>query len=76
MFREDLLRDKRILITGGGTGLGKAMAHRFLEARRHPLHLRPPRRSPRKNRRRTFRRTKGTIHASPATSAISTPSKP
>ena len=31
MFRADLLRTKRILITGGGTGLGKAMAHRFLE---------------------------------------------
>jgi len=31
MFRADLLRDKRILITGGGTGLGKGMAHRFLE---------------------------------------------
>jgi NAD(P)-dependent dehydrogenase (short-subunit alcohol dehydrogenase family) len=31
MFRQDLLRDKRILITGGGTGLGKAMAHRFLQ---------------------------------------------
>jgi NAD(P)-dependent dehydrogenase (short-subunit alcohol dehydrogenase family) len=31
MFLPDLLRDKRILITGGGTGLGKAMAHRFLE---------------------------------------------
>jgi NAD(P)-dependent dehydrogenase (short-subunit alcohol dehydrogenase family) len=31
MFRNDLLRDKRILITGGGTGLGKAMAERFLE---------------------------------------------
>lgn len=31
MFRHDLLRDKRILITGGGTGLGKAMAHRFLQ---------------------------------------------
>jgi NAD(P)-dependent dehydrogenase (short-subunit alcohol dehydrogenase family) len=31
MFREDLLRNKRILITGGGTGLGKAMAHRFLQ---------------------------------------------
>jgi NAD(P)-dependent dehydrogenase (short-subunit alcohol dehydrogenase family) len=30
MFRDDLLRNKRILITGGGTGLGKAMAHRFL----------------------------------------------
>jgi NAD(P)-dependent dehydrogenase (short-subunit alcohol dehydrogenase family) len=31
MFRDDLLRSKRILITGGGTGLGKAMAHRFLQ---------------------------------------------
>lgn len=31
MFRDDLLRNKRILITGGGTGLGKAMATRFLE---------------------------------------------
>jgi NAD(P)-dependent dehydrogenase (short-subunit alcohol dehydrogenase family) len=31
MFRTDLLHSKRILITGGGTGLGKAMAHRFLE---------------------------------------------
>jgi NAD(P)-dependent dehydrogenase (short-subunit alcohol dehydrogenase family) len=31
MFRNDLLRKKRILITGGGTGLGKGMAQRFLE---------------------------------------------
>jgi NAD(P)-dependent dehydrogenase (short-subunit alcohol dehydrogenase family) len=31
MFHPDLLYSKRILITGGGTGLGKAMAHRFLE---------------------------------------------
>jgi NAD(P)-dependent dehydrogenase (short-subunit alcohol dehydrogenase family) len=31
MFRNNLLHSKRILITGGGTGLGKAMAHRFLE---------------------------------------------
>lgn len=31
MFRSDLLANKRILITGGGTGLGKAMAARFLE---------------------------------------------
>jgi NAD(P)-dependent dehydrogenase (short-subunit alcohol dehydrogenase family) len=31
MFRDDLLRNKRVLITGGGTGLGKAMAYRFLQ---------------------------------------------
>lgn len=31
MFQPDLLRGKRILITGGGTGLGKGMAQRFLE---------------------------------------------
>jgi NAD(P)-dependent dehydrogenase (short-subunit alcohol dehydrogenase family) len=31
MFRTDLLLNKRILITGGGTGLGKGMAQRFLE---------------------------------------------
>jgi NAD(P)-dependent dehydrogenase (short-subunit alcohol dehydrogenase family) len=30
-FSEDLLRGKRILITGGGTGLGKAMGRRFVE---------------------------------------------
>jgi NAD(P)-dependent dehydrogenase (short-subunit alcohol dehydrogenase family) len=29
MFREDLLAGKRILITGGGTGLGFAMGRRF-----------------------------------------------
>jgi NAD(P)-dependent dehydrogenase (short-subunit alcohol dehydrogenase family) len=31
MFNTDLLQSKRILITGGGTGLGKGMAERFLE---------------------------------------------
>ena len=31
MFQQDLLKNKRILITGGGTGLGKAAAQRFLE---------------------------------------------
>jgi NAD(P)-dependent dehydrogenase (short-subunit alcohol dehydrogenase family) len=30
MFRADLLQNKRILITGGGTGLGKGVAQRFL----------------------------------------------
>ena len=31
MFQSDLLAGKRILVTGGGTGLGKAMSERFLE---------------------------------------------
>jgi len=31
MFHKDLLQHKRILITGGGTGLGRGMATRFLE---------------------------------------------
>jgi NAD(P)-dependent dehydrogenase (short-subunit alcohol dehydrogenase family) len=31
MFQPGLLAKKRILITGGGTGLGKGMARRFLE---------------------------------------------
>jgi NAD(P)-dependent dehydrogenase (short-subunit alcohol dehydrogenase family) len=31
MFEKSLLKDKRILITGGGSGLGAAMGRRFLE---------------------------------------------
>jgi NAD(P)-dependent dehydrogenase (short-subunit alcohol dehydrogenase family) len=31
MFRHDLLKDKVIVVTGGGTGLGKSMAARFGE---------------------------------------------
>src|ERR1700730_5479034 len=31
MFQPDLLMGKRILVTGGGTGLGRSMAQRYLE---------------------------------------------
>src|SRR4030088_640423 len=31
MFNQQLLAGRRILVTGGGTGLGKSMAARFLE---------------------------------------------
>ncbi|MDH3473071.1 MAG: SDR family oxidoreductase [Rhodospirillales bacterium] len=31
MFRDDLLEGRKILITGGGTGLGKSMGRRYLE---------------------------------------------
>ena len=31
MFREGLLKGKRILVTGGGTGLGREMASKYLE---------------------------------------------
>ncbi len=31
MFQNDLFKGKKILVTGGGTGLGKSMTERFLE---------------------------------------------
>jgi len=31
MFEKDLLRGKRVLITGGGTGLGKSIGRRYVE---------------------------------------------
>ena len=30
MFKDGLLKSQRILVTGGGTGLGKEMAARFV----------------------------------------------
>ena len=31
MFKDDLLKNKRILVTGGGTGLGKEMASHYAQ---------------------------------------------
>jgi NAD(P)-dependent dehydrogenase (short-subunit alcohol dehydrogenase family) len=65
MFQKDLLQHKRILITGGGTGLGKASAHRFLElgatvyicGRRHDVLV--------ATERELYQKTGGSIHSRP-----------
>ena len=44
MFKEGLLKGKRILVTGGGTGLGKEIAATLRRARRGAVDRRPPRR--------------------------------
>ncbi len=35
MFRDDLLKGQKILVTGGGTGLGKSMAEQFMRLGAH-----------------------------------------
>ena len=37
MFRDGLMEGERILVTGGGTGLGKEMAEGFLKLGADPL---------------------------------------
>lgn len=65
MFSSDLLAQKRILITGGGTGLGKAMAHRFLELGA-AVHICGRREQVlEETAAELFDATKGTIHAIP-----------
>ena len=31
MFKDDLLKGKKILVTGGGTGLGKEMSEHYIQ---------------------------------------------
>jgi NAD(P)-dependent dehydrogenase (short-subunit alcohol dehydrogenase family) len=65
MFQPDLLRNKRILITGGGTGLGRGTAQKFLElgaevyicGRRHEVLT--------ATKQELAERTGGRIHARP-----------
>jgi NAD(P)-dependent dehydrogenase (short-subunit alcohol dehydrogenase family) len=47
VFKPDLLKGKRILITGGGTGLGKEIAAKYVEL---GAELNPRRRHPRRRR--------------------------
>ncbi|MBZ5706332.1 MAG: SDR family oxidoreductase [Acidobacteriia bacterium] len=65
MFRHDLLQGKRILITGGGTGLGKGMARRFLELGA-TVYICGRRKEVLSETEAELRRaTKGTIHSRP-----------
>jgi NAD(P)-dependent dehydrogenase (short-subunit alcohol dehydrogenase family) len=45
MFQPTLMTGQRILITGGGTGLGKSMAERFLALGADAISSRRPKRS-------------------------------
>ena len=60
MFQPDLLHDKRILITGGGTGFGQRDGPPFSRTGRHGLHLRTPPASSIRSGSRTESRGAGT----------------
>ena len=54
MFKEDLLKGKRILVTGGGSGLGKEMTRYFLKYGAEVLILWPSSWCTRRNSKRTY----------------------
>ena len=55
MFRDGLMAGERILVTGGGTGLGREMAEALPQTGRHGLYLRAAAEQAGRDRSRTHR---------------------